>query len=336
MTEKIKVNVTKHVYTIILKDAESFEFFKNDNHTFNKNALLTSLIVNYYETFQNKQSSLYNYLNNTITNAIYASEQTISNLCYDIAEHINRLEAAPSKEKFDCVLSIKPTKQSQHIIDYIENYLLGNSTLSEYFRNMFSSYANLPQDEREKIIFRPQYLALVDAIENKRKVFLRSTSKANNNFEFSPYAITQSKEELHGYLLGSSFYAATTVRLSRIISVTPLNEDAEFTNEQIELFEKMMKYGPQFSYGKNEGEVAVKLTKRGIDKFSKIYIHRPLPDRVEGDVYYFNCSHIQLFQYFLRFGRDAYVLYPESLKLQLFRYFSEGRRHYNQKKNSEE
>ncbi|MCD8372837.1 MAG: WYL domain-containing protein [Clostridia bacterium] len=320
MTDKIKINVTSRTASIIEKDAEAFEFFKADGISINKNAFLTQLIINYSQTFKDREDELFAYLKRTIGETSAISENKLDNLCYAIAGSINKREAAPNKEKFDCTINLKPTRQSESVINYIDEYLLAGSTLSEYFRNMFSSYAALPQDEREKIIFAKEFALLERAIEDGKKVFVTTKNMNRTRQELSPYLVTNSKEELHCYLLAKSAKRCITVRLSRITSVTILSERTEFDENDLNIFGKMVKYGPQFMYGIDEGETKVELTDAGVTMFRKIYIHRPIPDRTEGNVYYFNCSYNQLTQYFERFGKEAYVEYPKRVHTEIMKF----------------
>ena len=57
--------------------------------------------------------------------------------------------------------------------------------------------------------------------------------------------------------------------------------------------------------------------------FTKIFINRPKSYKFEDDVYYFEASINQLFQYFSRFGSDALVLNNEKIsnRLRNFYYF---------------
>ena len=313
LSEKLKVNVTRRTAEILEKDAENFEFYKRDGRTLNKNALVTQLIVNYHERFRAQQEELHAYLKKTIGSAAHIAKDALETLCRTIAAHGRKQAAAPLAEKFACAVSVKPTRVSAPVIDYIERYLLEGGTLSEYFRNMFSSYAALPQDEREKIVFRPQYEALEEAVRQKRMVFL-TTHASERGVEVSPFRITTSREELHCYLLAGQGGACIPLRLSRILSVTMLAQEAAFSQDQLDTFARMLAYGPQFQYAKREEEVLVQFTARGMDMFSKMYVHRPVPVRVENNSYFFACSHQQLFQYLVRFGKDAYVVRPASLR----------------------
>lgn len=334
MLEKIKINVTAHTATIIDKDIESFEFYKADGRSFNKNSFITKLIVNYHNTFKEKELAMFEQLKKTISSAVTASESTVDTLTYDIISQFYKSNISPNKEKLNHSISIKPTKETAPIIEYIEQYMLLGSTLSEYFRKMFYSYASLPQDEREKIIFKPQYTALKEAINAKRSVYITFNNTESRNCEVMPYAITCAKEELHCYLIGSA-RLPMTFRLSRIATVTLLNTSKDFSPYELKVFAKMLTYGAQFNYFDDDFEpVKVELTERGEKLYKKILIHRPVATKVEGNIYHFECSHFQIVHYFVRFGKEALVLSPDSVINSIIRFHREAaRRYYRAKPN---
>ena len=335
--EKIKIYVTERIANILEKDAEGFEFFKKDGRTVNKNALLTNLIVNYHNSFIRQQTELLTFLKSKISSSADVKEKTLNGLCFDLCEKLNERSAAPNGEKFDKLVSLKPTRESEPIIDYIESYCLAGRTLSEYFRSMFASYAALPQDKRELIIFKPQYEAVTKAIKDGKRVFITTRRGFDQKIDCAPFDVANSKEELHCYVLAAT-KSCNPIRLSRIVSVTQLAIDAEFTQAQIETFEKMKTYGPQFIYRPNDGEVLVELTAKGIDKFKRIYVHRPVPVKVENNYYYFNCSHSQIVQYFVRLGADAKIVYPQRVRDEVYNFHRRALDRYakkNEKKPSD-
>ena len=57
-----------------------------------------------------------------------------------------------------------------------------------------------------------------------------------------------------------------------------------------------------------------------MDKFRKIYVHRPVPTRVENNNFYFECAYTQLVQYFVRFGSDAKIIYPQSVRDEVYNF----------------
>lgn len=328
--EKIKIYVTERIANILTKDAEGFEFFKKDGRTLNKNALLTNLVVNYHKKFTQEQAELSDFLKKKISASAEIKEKRLNDLCFELCEKLNERAAAPNGEKFDKLVSLKPTRESESVVNYIEEYCLAGRTLSEYFRSMFASYAALPQDQRELIVFKPQYDAIVKAVRERKRVFITTRWGRGQKTECSPYAVVASKEELHCYVLAAS-RSCNPIRLSRITSVTQLASDAEFTPAETELFEKMKTYGPQFIYRAGESEVLVELTAKGMEKYKRIYVHRPVPVKTENNYFYFNCSHMQIVQYFVRFGEDAKIVYPQCVRDEVYNFHRRALEKYAKK-----
>ena len=54
-------------------------------------------------------------------------------------------------------------------IIFIENNLINNTSISSFYRNLFTSYAHNPQNFRELIIFKENYDLLTESIEKNRK-----------------------------------------------------------------------------------------------------------------------------------------------------------------------
>lgn len=316
--EKIKIYVTNRVYEILLKDAEIFGFLKSDGVTPNKNAFLSMLILNYLDTYQQKQ----NYLNSTIRDIIkqnsYLNDDKITNLSGLITSKINDELASDLVEKFDKLISLKPTKATINIIEYISGNLLNASSLSGYFRNMFTAYTQLPQDIREQIVFKQSYQQISEAINRRQQIFVSVAGKQRSTLRISPYCFSRSKEEIHIYLIYKHEGTCKSIKLSKIEAVTILNSPAEFNENDLKVIKKMQKYGAQFSYNYNEEPAVVRLNTRGQSLFHKIYVHRPIPDEINGDLYTFNCSNMQVLQYFSRFGSDVEIISPAYLKSALF------------------
>ena len=326
MEEKIKIHITTKVYNTLLKDCEAFEFFKSDNISLNKNAFLNTLINNYYLLFNEKEQTLYNLIKDSLENVV--SNKDLEYTTNELVSKLNKINNNQEKDKVSKIINLKPTKDSLAAFSYIEEYLLKNYTLSEFFRNLFSSYCSLPQDEREKIIFKKQYDTLLKAINNKKKVFFTTAQGGMSRHESSPYALSTSKEELHCYLLAKHKNICRTYRLSRIKEVVIINENISFEEADIKMFDKMIAFGPQFNYEIDEETVIIKLTNKGKLMFRTHYTHRPIPDYVEGDYYYFSCSYTQIYSYFRRFGKEAFVISPHSLQQKLFTFHKQAISHY--------
>ena len=323
MEEKIKIHLSKDVYDVLIKDCEAFEFYKT-NGQINKNAFLTKLINNYYKSYQEKENILITLIEKELKEELSDYKE----LTLKIVNKLNKLSSSPNKEKFSSLISLKPTKETQMALSYIEKYLLNQTGISEFFRNMFTSYASLPQDQREKIIFKTQYETLIKAIKENKKVFFTTKAGRGQTHESSPFSLTTSKEELHCYLLTKYKEQCKTYRLNRIEEVTIINEEREFNQSDIEQFNKMIEHGPQFTYEDNEEIIIVKLNERGKALYKAHYVHRPNVDFIEGDYYYFSCSHSHIKTYFRRFGKNAYIVSPYSLQKDFIKFYKQAHESY--------
>ena len=328
MEEKIKIYIPESVNSILSKDMERFEFFKKDG-SLNRNEFYNTLIVNYYEQYEENQSAIFSHVTGSIRDRTDLKEQDISDIAADILQYVDVRTFQLDKQRFDIAISMKPTKKSSDDIQYIQDCLLGNSTLSNYFRNMFASYSLLPQDKREMIIFKQNFDLIKEAIEKDRKIYFTTANNGSPHI-VSPYTIANSKEELFNYLLCKYNSFPYSFRVSRIKQIKLLNENRDLTDNIIRVFDRMAKFGPQFSYEvkKPHVPIKVKLTERGKKQYRSMYLHRPEYFKVEGDIYYFDCSRSQAFQYFSRMGSNAVVLEPKDLVTDLHRFYAIANRRY--------
>lgn len=325
MEEKIKIHLTPYVYEILLKDCEAFEFFKSSGEL-NKNAFLSKLILNYYLSYQEKENTLIS----IIEKELITETKEYKDITLRLVNKLNKLQTSLNKEKYSSLISYKPTKETQMALSYIEKYLLNGSSLSEFFRNLFSSYSSLPQDQREKIIFKTQYETILKAIKEDKKIFFTTKQGRGSNHESSPYSITTSKEELHCYLLTKYNNKCKTYRLNRIEEVTIINEKRDLVEEDINSFNRIIQHGPQFVYEEDESTIIIKLTEKGKLLFRSHYIHRPIVDFIDGDYYYFSCAYSHIKTYFRRFGKEAYIVSPSILQKDFIKFYIQASESYSQ------
>lgn len=325
MEEKIKIHLTPYVYEILLKDCEAFEFFKSSGEL-NKNAFLSKLILNYYLSYQEKENTLIS----IIEKELITETNEYKDITLRLVNKLNKLQTSLNKEKYSSLISYKPTKETQMALSYIEKYLLNGSSLSEFFRNLFSSYSSLPQDQREKIIFKTQYETILKAIKEDKKIFFTTKQGRGSNHESSPYSITTSKEELHCYLLTKYNNKCKTYRLNRIEEVTIINEKRDLVEEDINSFNRIIQHGPQFVYEEDESTIIIKLTEKGKLLFRSHYIHRPIVDFIDGDYYYFSCAYSHIKTYFRRFGKEAYIVSPSILQKDFIKFYRQASESYSQ------
>ena len=289
------------------------------------------LINNYYLEFANQDKALTKDLLKALKpiDDDYLKNEALKN----IVKALNNNDFTnPIKDKSK-IISIKPTKISQKAISHINNILVNDESMASYYRRLFISYTKKIKTIRERIIFKENYNLINQAIENKSKVFITLNSKVSYK-NANIYAIANPKDELYNYVLFEADGNPETIRLANIESIIILPELISFKDESINVFLKQIKYGPQYIIEDNEDEpVKIKLTKRGIKLYNRIYLYRPEYDEVNGDIYTFKGPYQQIIHYFKRFGNDAIVLSPKSVQnaLRNFYYFAnkEYKKFYN-------
>ncbi len=318
MEEKIKISLPKSTNSILIKDAENFGFYKNET-AINKNCFINTLIVNYYDIFSNDEKDLHNDLRKALNDVLPKQKDDLfENIIKVFSKNNKRFE----NDDETTSLSFKPTKSSKKVINYINNILISNESISSYYRRLFISYVHKPINERELIIFKENYQLINNSIKNKLKVciFLRSNSIFK---DISIYAVASSRDELYNYVLcidsNENLY---TIRLAKISNITLTNKKSEISDNIKKIFDKQIKYGVQYPIGKEEHEqIIVTLNSNGKELFKRIYLYRPMPTKIEGNDYYFECSYQQILHYFKRFGKHAIIKSPNQLGIKMRNYY---------------
>lgn len=333
MEEKIKIYIGRRTRDILYKDMELFEFFKS-GMVLNKNDFLNTLLANYFEAYQEAGNARYDALKKKLREA--GLKELAAGEVADEIMHMTKYSRDDPDGKYDVTLSLKPTKKTSDIIAYIQSSLLAHTSLSQYFRDMFEAYTAMPQDEREKIIFRDSYEKIRQAIAEDRMIyFINRRTRNRIEHTVSPWSVASAKEELFNYVLYQQDGRPGTIRLSRISGVILLNRRRDLTAESISCLKRMEQYGPQFLI-QSEREICVRLSEEGMRQYRYRYVHRPETTRIEGNLYYFNCSENQVLQYFSRFGRHAVIISPQDLTEQMYGFHSSARKAYQKELNNME
>ncbi len=322
MTEKYKIYLSEDTKSRLVNDAELFEFTRSDG-TVNLNGFLKELIVNYFEQYRKDNDELLEGMLNELTSVKSMKTRDASVLAEKIIRtYINNKETGSGKS---AVITLTVSGESYSIIKIIENNLLKDNSMSGYIKDMFLSYLSIPRNKREEIIFRPTYEAINKAIaENRILTFTSTNSKNQGTVRVEPYLIATSKEEQFSYLLchTSDYYKDHTFRISRLRNVF-VTSDVFEKDEKIS--ERLTKKGMRSPHSAAPDiHAVVKMTERGKQMYKMIVKNRPAVSTIEGDKYHFDWPEMQLEDYFRRFGKEAIVIRPKSLKTKLRKYYEEA------------
>lgn len=331
--DKINVYVPDNIGIMLENDAVMFEVYKRDRKTINKNRFLGMLVTGYYDDYVTEMRSAYEKILTAIETeklSVYEKEQ--------IADKILRetvLPTVPSRKgKNPKRFSLKPTKNTEILLEQILLELGDNDYISQYFCRMFMGYCDKPFSKREQIIFKSNYEMLMAACTTQKSLTLKTIWNTNDIHEVIPYKVVTGTEEMFNYLLCAEINRNTgkqEARAYRLNRIDRLNygRSMKVIDDTVRRYlDMMIKYGPQYMINEEE-ETCVRLDPYGIKSFNKIYYGRPQYDRIEkkdDQTYlYFRCSLDQLFLYFKRFENgSAEVLHPESLRNRMIKFHEDA------------
>ncbi len=317
MDEKIKISLSKNTLDVLKKDCADFKIIKENGQP-NMNAFINTLIANFYETFSASEETLHEDIKNALSIVPdYYKEKVFQGVVKVFAK---KSEYTDSK-KDTTTFSFKPTKVSEKALLYVEHVLLQSESLSSFYRRMFLSYAQKTKNEREKIIHKESFELLQKAIKRGVQVCVQLQSGAVMN-NLSVYSISPAKDELFNYVLAYYNKHNATMRLASVKTVSLLSASSNIPEENKLLFERQIACAAQYPmYNTDNEPIKVQLTEKGKKLFEKIYLYRPTPVSIDGDIYTFNCSASQLLYYFERFGESALILSPKKLGIFMRNYY---------------
>ncbi len=328
MTEKYKIYLSEDTKTRLVNDAEIFEFLKKDGAV-NLNAFLKTLIVNFFEQYRHDSEDLLQNIMLDLNSIATISASKAEDFANKIVNTYIKNRQVQNKSTFALTLTV--SGPSYDIINIIENNMLKNSSLSQYLKDMFGAYLSIPRSERESIIFRDTYADIERAIkEQKILSFKATTSGERTTYFVEPYIIAQSKEEQCNYLLciDKKSNKPRTFRISRLRNVF-VSSDNYIKDKAIqdELMEKAKRSPHSLS---DNIHAVVRLTDIGVRAYKGITKNRPTVTSINGDLYSFDWPEKLLEEYFKRFGCNALVIEPDSLRKSMRDFYYSGLRIYDE------
>ena len=317
MYEKIKITLPKAGAELLKKDCVDFKVVKENGEP-NMNSFVNSLVVNFYEEFSAAEENLHDEVKKAIA---VVPDYYRDSVFRDIVKLFAKRSVAEEDKRESVAFSFKPTKSSEKAVIYIEHALLVDESLSSFYRRMFSAYSQKTKNEREKIIFKDNYTILQKAVAKGLQVCIALQS-GDVIPDASVYAVAAGKDELFNYVLIYANKQNITVRLASVRSVSILPEKSDIPPKNAEMFARQVSAAAQYPiYNSDKEPIKVQLTDKGKKLFDKIYLYRPTPVSIEGDIYTFDCSANQLLYYFERFGDSALILSPKRLGIFMRNYY---------------
>ena len=336
--QKIRITLSERAQITIAEDMAIFKTLK-------ASSFINTVFSNYR---LQAQSSISNYLQKQKIKLEQIFSDSELNLQSKQAAIEQLLYSEEKKliEKSNRFLSLKGKSKLYHFNKANIEYLVDDCNEEKYYsrpgfyiRSVIEEYCALPFIDRERIYKQDIYAKIENACLKKQILKIKVTlsdpkqlSEQEQLFYVYPYRILPDPLHTQSYLVGYSRKAEendgskiiASFSMARLDHLTVLEQTFYLNKSEIARIEKQItKYSVAYLIGKPE-QIKVKLTEEG----KKIYRSKlsSRPEKIEAlstdDVYVFDCSLRQAFNYFFSFGRNAEILEPSELRNEFIENYS--------------
>lgn len=247
-------------------------------------------------------------------------------------DQILSVEKKEIQSKIAGYSNAKGESKLYHINDTNVEYLLEDCDEEQYYgrpglyiRSIIEEYCSLPFIKRERIYRKDIYETIEKACAEKKILKIKANYYGKDQlFYVYPYKVIPDPFHTQAYLVCYSRKAedeekdkiVASFSMARISSPTMLTKTFHLNKQEINNIEtQIANYSPAYLIGRPE-QIYVRLTKKGKQSYqSRLYSR---PEKIESlstdDVYVFDCTQQQIFNYFFSFGADAEIISPEYLR----------------------
>jgi hypothetical protein len=206
--------------------------------------------------------------------------------------------------------------------------------IGRYLKAVFEEYAGLPYYKREQIFFSNEISMARIAIKSGKllRITIPGNSTNPTKYDMKPYRVMKDRQSSYNYVTGYSQQSGNNVeaepvpasfRISRIMEMKIMqNKSGRITKQQKrELDSLLIKKGAPFLVGEVKS-IKVKLTEAGKTYYrQQLHLRPSYGEILDNNIYVFHCSERQIKNYFIKFGKDALVIEPVTLKEYFLNFF---------------
>lgn len=243
--------------------------------------------------------------------------------------------------------TLKGESKLYHINDSNMKYLLEDCDENQYYsrpglymRSVIEEYCSLPFIKRERIYRKDIYEIIERACQEKRILKIKANYYGMDQlFYVYPYKIVPDSFHTQSYLVCYSRRddkeekdkLIASFSMARVNTPTMLTKTFHLNKHEISNIESQISnYSPAYLIEKPE-QIKVKLTKKGKQSYqSRLYSR---PEKIEAlstdDIYVFDCTQQQIYNYFFTFGADAEIISPEYLRNRFINVHEKSLKQYN-------
>ena len=321
---KYKIRITNLMDEQFTNDIILFKHIKNKK--INKNRFFNELVTNMYLYYKQRREHLNKHLNSNLRKYIKDP-----NVIYNFSKDINNMALTLDMTDTDILpldseIYIYPTNETASIFNEIEVNELRNTTMSEFLRNLFSAYINMPLYTRESILFNDLFEILLDSINKENIIYIETE---DDEFYMEPYYLTIHEKTSHTYLIGyklnNNIKENFSIPVKDIYNVVTTNNKYNYSRNQLNDLSCLTSVGPEY-INIPTVLIKVKFTEEGINRAEKLGISNmniiQLDDK--DTIVTFKSNIDQMFDFLVPFGKDASVIEPIALKTKLNEFYKEA------------
>lgn len=322
--QKIRITLSDRARLTMCEDMEVFGTFKA--------ATFINTVFNNFKSEAKSSISLYLQQREIELDRLFAEAKIDATSKRIAMNQILSVEKKAIVDKISEYSTLKGESKLYHINDSNVKYLIEDCDENQhynrpglYMRSIIEEYCSLPFIKRERIYRKDIYDSIERACQEKRILKIKANYYGKDQlFYVYPYKIVPDSFHTQAYLVCYSRKAdqkendkiIASFSMARINTPTMLTKTFHLNKQEISNIESQISnYSPAYLIGKPE-QIKVKLTKKGKQSYqSRLYSR---PEKIEplstDDIYVFDCTQQQIFNYFFPFGSDAEIISPKYLR----------------------
>ena len=337
--QKIRISLSQLALDIIRYDMEIFNINNPSN-------FINLVIKNFREEAKASVSTYVKREEEKITDALKTIKLSTADRERVIA-HIGKLAKESVLSEIQLLLSNNNESKVYYISDDNIEYLASNCGDSDYYKKpgdylkcIIEEYARLPFIKRERICKKDVYDTIQHAVLTKTQLKIKVRYYDRELIlRVYPYKIMSDMFESQEYLACYSYESTQSSRdkimasfsLARLDKVTKINEVAFLSRNDIDrLNEAISTRSIAYLIENPQNQIKVKLTENGKKSYISRLRGRPFKNHnlSSDDIYVFNCTERQAFEYFFSFGKEAEIIEPETLRERMKRSYEAAAENY--------
>lgn len=321
---KIRISLSNKANIIIAEDMDVFGVTA-------KTTFINQVFQNFKATAKSS-ISLYLLQRELELDRLFSQTQLDDPTRKNLIHHFLKKEKEELQEATSAYYSGKGEGKPYHINSTNVRYLLEDCDENQYYRrpglymrSVIEEYCSLPFIKRERIYKKEIYETVERACKEKRILKIKARYYDQEQlFYVYPYKIAADPFHTQSYLVCYSRKAeeddkdkiVASFSMARLNMPTMLTKTFHLTkNETANIESQLSRYSPAYLTGTPE-HIEVRLTQKGKQSYQTRLYSRPekIDSLSHDDIYVFDCTQQQIFNYFFPFGPDAEIIRPEYLR----------------------